>query len=407
MTDLLSPARRTSASAPAPRPGRSPVVAAVMAALVAAGGVLLLAVAVALAGWFAADAGRYGDTRDASRVGADAWLLAHGAGITLDTAAVTVLPLGLTLLCAVVLYRAGRWVARTAGLRSDPADLRVSLHATSALATVYAVVAMLVAVVATHPRAEAGLLRALGGGFVLALVAGGAGVLVASGNARPLLRSAPAWGRGVLRGAASATMLMLAVSAFLVAGSLLVDFGTAANVLSRLHADGPGGLLYTLVGIAFVPNAVLLGAAYLLGPGFAVGTGTVVSPTAVVLGPLPSFPLLAALPDAGAATPAWTTALIGVPVVVTALGVALALRTGATDRLDRGSLWGLGAGLLTAVVLTVLVMLSGGAAGPGRMAAVGADGPALLLAAAVSCGAGGLLGGLAGTWWGRRRTSAR
>src|SRR5690606_10186293 len=94
MTDLLSPARRTSA--PAPGPGRSPVVAAVMAALVAAGSVLALAVAVALAGWFAADAGRYGDTRDASRVGADAWLLAHGAGITLDTAAVTVLPLGLT-----------------------------------------------------------------------------------------------------------------------------------------------------------------------------------------------------------------------------------------------------------------------------------------------------------------------
>lgn len=407
MTDLLSPDRRSTASAPAPGPGRSPVVAAVTAALGAAGTVLLLTVAVALAGWFAADAGRYGDTREASRVGVDAWLLAHGAGISLDGGPVTVVPLGLTLLCSVVLYRAGRWVARTAGLRSDPADLRVAVQATGTLATVYAVVAMLAAVVATHPRAEAGLLRALGGGFVLAVLAAGAGVLVGSGIAWALLRSAPAWGRAVLRGAAAATMLVLAGSAFLVAAALLVDFGTAANVLSRLHADGPAGLLYTLVGVAFVPNAVLLGTAYLLGPGFAVGTGTVVSPTAVVLGPLPSFPLLAALPDGGAATPAWTTALVAVPVLASGLGAALALRRGGADRLDRGALWGLGTGLLTAVVLTVLVLVSGGAAGPGRMADVGADGPAVLLAAAVSCAGGGLVGGVAGTWWGRRRTSAR
>lgn len=407
MTDLLSPARRPGTSAPAPRPGRSPVLAAVVAALGAAGGVLAAAVAVALAGWFAADAGRYGDTRDASRVGADAWLLAHGAGIDLDTASVTVLPLGLTLLCAAAVYRAGRWVARTSSLRDGPGDLRVAVHATGTLATVYAVVAMLVAVLATHPRAEAGLLRALGGGFVLAFLAGGAGVLVASGNARALLGSLPGWGRAVLRAAAAATTAVLGVSAFLVAGALLVDFGTAATVLSRLHADGPAGLLYTLVGIAFVPNAVVLGTSYLLGPGFAVGTGSVVSPTAVVLGPLPSFPLLAALPDAGAATPAWTTGLLAVPVVMTALAVGLVLRTAGTDGLDRGALWGLGAGALTAVALTVLVMLAGGSVGPGRMADVGADPVAVLLAAAVSCGAGGLLGGLAGAWWGRRRTSAR
>lgn len=409
MTDLLNHARRPVGRATPGRDtrrGRSPVLAAVLAALGAAGSVLLLTVAVALAGWFSADAGRYGDTRDASRVGADAWLLAHGAGISLDTASVTVLPLGLTLLCAVATYRAGRWAARTAGLGSAPVDHRAALHATGVLATVYGVVAMLVAVVATHPRAEAGLLRALGGGFVLAALAGGAGIMVASGVARSLVRAAPPWVRNVLVASASGTLLLMAASAFLATGALLADFGTAATVLSRLQADGPDGLLYTLVQITFVPNVVLLGIAYLLGPGFAVGAGTVVSPTAVVLGPLPSFPLLAALPDAGQATPSWATALVGVPVVVTALGVAAALRSGSAGRLDQGAVQGLGAGLVSAAVLAALVLLAGGAAGPGRMAEVGADGSGVLLAAVVSCGAGGLVGGLAGTWWGRRRTSA-
>ena len=39
-----------------------------------------------------------------------------------------------------------------------------------------------------------------------------------------------------------------------------------------------------------------------LGPGFTVGSHTLVAPTAVALGPLPMFPLLAALPEAARAS---------------------------------------------------------------------------------------------------------
>ncbi len=167
-------------------------------------------------------------------------------------------------------------------------------------------------------------------------------------------------------------------------------------MLSRLHADGPDGLLYTLVGIAFVPNAVLLGGAYLLGPGFAVGAGTVVSPTAVVLGPLPAFPLLAALPDAGGppppGPPRWSACPSWPPRSVSPWSCA----PGGTDRLDPGALHGLLAGLLAALALVGLVMLAGGAAGPGRMADVGADGlPVPLASRRVAAGSGGLVGGLA------------
>ncbi|HEY0775121.1 MAG TPA: DUF6350 family protein [Nocardioidaceae bacterium] len=404
MTDLLSPARRSPASSAGRPAGRSPVLSAVLGGLVASGSMLLLSVAVALAGWFAADAGRYGDTRDATRVGADAWLLAHGAGLRLDTATLTVVPLGLTILCVLATVRSGRWVATTAALGADRADLRAVVTAAGVMATVYGLVAMLTAILAAHPLAESDLLRALLGGSALALVAGGGGLLARSGQGRALAGRLPAGVRAVLLGATSTLLLVVAGAAFLVGAALLLDFGTAATVLSRLHTDGSGGLMYTVVGIAFVPNAVLLGAAYLLGPGFAVGTGTVVSPTAVVLGPLPSFPLLAALPDTGA-TPDWTTAVIGVPVLLTAVAVTLASRRTKAARVDLGALWGLGAGLLAAVLFALLVDLAGGAAGPGRMAVVGGDPWATFLAAAVSCGGGGLAGGAHGTWWARRTST--
>ena len=84
--------------------------------------------------------------------------------------------------------------------------------------------------------------------------------------------------RAVLKGAIAATLLLVAASAVLLAVALLLDLGSAANVLSRLHADASGGLLYTALVAAVAPNAVLLSGSYLLGPGFAVGTGTLVSP---------------------------------------------------------------------------------------------------------------------------------
>jgi hypothetical protein len=376
---------------------------AVLAGLYSAGSSLLLAAAVALAGWFAADAGRYGDTRDAVRVGADAWLLAHGAGLRIERVAVSVVPLGLTVLCGYVAYRAGVRQAARSRVGGGPGDLRAVLGAVAVQATVYAVVALLTAVLAGQPAAESSLTRALLGGFVLALLTGGPGLLVGSGQARPLLARAPETARTVLSGALATLLLLFAAGSLLLFGALVMDFGTAATVLSRVHADWPSGLMYTLVGILFVPNAALLGGTYLLGPGFAMGTGTVVSPTAVMLGPVPAFPLLAALPADGA-TPEWATAFLGVPVLVAAVAVVLAVRRSPVDRLDAGAMRGLGAGVLAAALFTVVAALAGGSVGPGRMADVGASVTSTFLAALVSFGGGGLLGGFLAAWWGRRRS---
>lgn len=405
MTDLSSPAARRTSPAGGGLSGRPMALTAIVGGAFSACCMLILTTAVALAGWFAADAGRYGDTRDAMRVGADAWLVAHGAALHLDTATISVLPLGLTALCAYVAYRVGVWAAATSTEGQTSPGLGPVLTATGVQATVYGLVAMAAAVLAAHPLAETHLLRALLGGVALSGVAGGAGLLAGSGEGRALWRRASAWTRMVLAGSAATVLLLIVAGSFLVGGALVMDFGTAATVLSRLHTDVPGGLVYTIAGSLFVPNAALLAVAYLLGPGFAVGTATVVSPTAVSLGPVPAFPLLAALPSDGA-TPAWTTALMGVPILLTIGAVMLAARVGEVERIEASALAGLGAGLVAALVLTGLVVLAGGSAGPGRMAEVGAAAGSILAAAAVSLGAGGLVGGVLASWRAHRRSRA-
>ena len=94
------------------------------------------------------------------------------------------------------------------------------------------------------------------------------------------------------------TFLLVSAAMFLVA--LAVDLGAALNVMSELHTDVGEASLYAGLALVVLPNAALFAGSYLLGPGFAVGTATIASPTAVVLGPVPAFPLLAALPDDGA-----------------------------------------------------------------------------------------------------------
>ena len=171
-------------------------------------------------------------------------------------------------------------------------------------------------------------------------------------------------------------------------------------MLSRLHTDGPGGLMYTLVGIAFVPNAVLLAGAYLLGPGFMVGTGTLVSPTAVVLGPVPAFPLLAALPGDGP-TPWWTTGLLAVPVLLAAVAARLAVRRARVDRYDAAAALGLGSGSPARCCSRWWscspAVLPAPAGWP-----TSARSLQTLLAGAVALGAGGLVGGVLACWRVRR-----
>jgi hypothetical protein len=397
MTDLLDPPATTSEE-PAVR---SLAVGAAVAGVASALLVMLGCMAVGVVGWFASDAGAHGTTRDALRVGTDGWLLAQGVDLQLATggvtATVTAVPLGLTLLCVYVAHRFGCRAAATSAVR----DLRTVLLGAVVLSGSYGLVALVAAVLASTGTAAPGLLGSFAGGLAVALAGGGTGLLRGSREVDWRAR-VPETVRAIAVGAVSAALLLVAAGSALLAVALLADLGSAANVLSRLHADVSGGLLYTVVVAAVAPNAVLLAGSYLLGPGFAVGTGTLVSPAAVTLGPVPAFPLFAALP-AGGPPPAWLSALVVAPVLASVVGVVLMLRRHPALTYGSGAARGLGAGAGSGLLVTAMVALAGGSVGPGRMADIGAPLLDTVVSATVAMGVGGLCAGVAATWWARRR----
>lgn len=405
MTDLLSrpTARRTSRG---PRPtsdgptARPLTVSAALAGAAAAGSTLVVCLALALTGWFLADAGAHGQTTDALRVGADGWLLGHGAALTVGGSPVGIVPLGLLVVLALVTFRAGRWAGRCSQPVEDDRALALGV---ATMAAVYVVTGVVTALLATQPGvAGVGIGRAVAGTLAVSVLAGGLGQASGTGRLAGWLDRLPDSARGALDGALRGAGWCLAAAAVLVAASLVTGLGEAATVMSRLHLGVGDGLMYLLVNAAAAPNAVLLGAAWLLGPGFAIGTGTIVSPSAVVLGPVPAFPLLAALPAEGT-PPAWLVGVTAVPVLAAAVGAALAQRRRPTTAWDSGLLRGFAAGVGAAVLLCVLVALAGGPLGTGRMADIGAPLGEVAMAALATMGGGGLLGGAVTTWWQRRR----
>jgi hypothetical protein len=405
MTSLLPAPRRTSPRAGGPDAAhRRPLV--LLAALAGAGAAvatLLVCLAAGVVGWFLTDAGAHGAPRDGLRVGALGWLMAHGSGMRVQGTAITAVPLALSLLAAVVVWRLGVRLGDSVSGHGPDADAIADgvrdwtvPSATGVFTLAYAAVAVVTHRLAATADAAPSLARTLTWTVLLCVVVAGTAVAVGSGRAAiwtsflPIsLRAAAAAARRVLLWYAVASAAVLVVA-------LGLDWDGAVNVMSQLHTSPGAAVLLIGLCMLLTPNATLFTGSYLLGPGFAVGSHTLVTPTAVVLGPLPMFPLLAALPDAGP-TPGWTPALLVVPPLVAAAAVYRTLRRYPTSRWDDAALRGAGAGLLCAVAFAVLAAVSGGAVGPGRMTEVGPFVFQVLLHGVAAFGLGGLVGSLAAT----------
>jgi hypothetical protein len=393
----LHPAPRSAPAGGRSSGGRPLATRAALAGAAAALIGLVVCMSVALTGWFLADAGSHGDTTDALRVGAVAWLAGHGSRLTLAGVPLGIAPLAVTMMLALIAFRGGRWAAS----RTD--EDRAGLPMAAATFTcAYVVVAVVTCVVASQPGATPVLGRAVLGALVVAALAGGCGLAVDSGRHEELVDRLPGWVTDVVTGALASALWLVASSAVLVGGSLLLSFNEAATVLSRLHLGVGEALSYTVVMALFAPNAVLFGTAYLLGPGFAFGTGTTVSPTAVSLGVVPAYPVLAALPGEGP-TPGWLVLLLGVPVLAAAVGCGSAVVRRQVLPHDLAALRGAGSGFVAGVLVTLLVALAGGPLGTGRMADIGAPVAELLVFATGLMTVGGMLGAVGLNWWRRRR----
>ncbi|MFC4646660.1 DUF6350 family protein, partial [Streptomyces mangrovi] len=350
----------------------------------------------------------------ALHVAAALWLLAHGAELVrTDTlsgvpAPVGVTPLLLLLLPVWLVHRAARDAVDGGGdgsgdLDGGGEDREVALVG-AGVAWVGVVAGYLAVGAGAALYAAGGVLRPswvwTGVGVpAVAVVAAGVGVWRAYGRPHePFERVMPGWLRKAVlggegregewagaaaRAAAAGVAVLVGGGALLVAASSVWHAGAARGAFLQLTEGWSGRFAVLLLCVVLVPNAAVWGAAYALGPGYVLGAGHAVTPLVSDPAPLlPPFPLLAAVPDAGAGT-WWNWAAGVVPVVA---GVAVGVFVGSAGAGSSGgvveapveawSRWRTVAGVAVAGVLcgglfALLAGLAGGALGGGAMARFG------------------------------------
>lgn len=341
------------------------------------------------------------------RAAGDSWLIGHGVDVAFTLPAsvtsalgvdagaahfdVTLAALGFALLTLLLGTRAGRRVSET----------HHRLLGQSAAIVTFAVLALVIALTTDAAGAHAELALAV----VQPTAVFAAGVIIGSlrtprpegddtgsslrdwiADWRPETREAFA---AALRGTGVAVAGLVVVAALLVGVLLVAGYASIITLYESLHPGVTGGILLTLAQFALLPDAIIWAISWLVGPGFALGTGSSISPLSTSVGPLPSLPLLGALPHGDLA---WGFLGLIAPVVVGFLAGIAARRRLHAPSLVRALATGVGIGLGAGLVTGLLCWFAAGSAGPGRLVDVGPD-PLLNGAlAALEIGVGALLG---------------
>ncbi|WP_342751403.1 cell division protein PerM [Murinocardiopsis flavida] len=371
----------------------------IAAAWAAAIGLAVL-MTIALIGWVAAPHATFGeDIGDVFQVAVQGWLVGHQVGFEIPGGHVGMLPLGLVVLPGMLLYRSGRWLARSC----EPTERHHLVHAALALAGPYAAISGTLALLGQNDTVRPGMFQALLAGFLLAFIAGGLGVLrqvlkdrdIAR---RRLLHVLSPRVRALLLGTIGATATLLLTGTLLFLTALILNMGDAIALTRALSPGIIGGTLLIVLQALYLPNAVIFGASYAVGPGFAVGADTMVAPTGVALGPLPQLPMLAALPDNGPA-PVLSLAALAAPFLAGAIGGALTLRRAPTQVNEAAPMWGFACGAATGLVCAALAQLAGGPVGAQRLADVGPSAWQVGLVTALEVGLSAAVVAWLANWW--------
>jgi len=315
-------------------PNRPMLIAGGLAALAAAAGGLAVLATLTLVGWITAPhVGLGGGLAGALRSAGLLWLVAHHVEVTVHgVGRIGLLPLGLVLLPAALIERAGRWMTHEGHVTNltqvGPAALAIALP--------YALFTGTVAVASRTPVAAPSLWQAVIVGFLIALLASGLGAARAIAPWRGLTGRVPPRPRSIILGTLAALAMLAAFGAFLGAASLVEHFGAYKEAVTELNPGIFGSVLLLLASLCYLPNAVIWAIAYMLGPGFAFGVGTAVSPAGSALGAIPAFPMLATLPvGSKAAFPPWLGFFVLVmPYLAGALAGLMTVRIAPTPSLE-------------------------------------------------------------------------
>ncbi|WP_026928317.1 cell division protein PerM [Granulicoccus phenolivorans] len=351
----------------------------------------VLLTGLALIGWGAA-AGSLGG---AVRGGTQIWLLAQGGGLFLDQTSWTLPPLALTLLLGVGLALLTAWVARAeaAAARAEDPDADIGRLVRNVAGLTWLSYVTVVTVVATIVGPPSQGARTLVGSALLGAVATYLGAL--RGARHDPRGSWPDWLRPVPRAAAYASAVLLAGGAALWVFWLIRGFGQVSALNGDLELGIWPAILVLGAELAYLPNLLLWGVAYVSGAGFRIGTDTVVAVTGSNLGALPAIPVLGALPNGTAGWP--NLGWFAIPVLAGVVAAVWLMRSQPWLRAETAALSCGAAGLLAGLVVLLACALATGDLGTGRLAGVGARIPqvAMILPPLL-----GLTAALVGLVWG-------
>ena len=309
-------------------------------------------------------------------------------GIAFDSFAVSFLPLGLTLVMALMIIRIGHRLSAASSLW--PAWLGGALTFGAASYGLSLVIA--------NPAVTLGewdpLFRPalfFGGLLIISSVSGKRFELVSGAN--QLEAKERIWVRErvgnslsrlhwtistsaipALRIGTSVIVFLLMISSVLLMFALMLGWVEVLRLYQALSLSFLGGLMLTLGQLAILPNLIVYGMAWITGAGFSIGAGSFVSPLASQLGPLPALPVFAALPTAGIDR---GIVFAMIPVVAAMIATLLARKSTEKMRWEFASSFSAAAvlasfsALVSAVLALALAFLASGSLGPGRFAEVG------------------------------------
>jgi len=179
-----------------------------------------------------------------------------------------------------------------------------------------------------------------------------------------------------LRAGTAIVVMLLGFSALVLSVLTAINWIEVIRLYEGLQLTLLGGILVTLGQIVFTPNFVVFTADWFTGAGFAIGTGSSVSPLGTNLGPLPSLPILAALP---AQHLSMGLVALAVPVVAAIIATirtrahAEAMRFEFASPFSAALSLGLPVATFAALEFLLVNIVARGAIGPGRLADVGGN----------------------------------
>lgn len=374
----------------------SGMIAAIEAAAVALATLLVITLFAVLVWWISFGLGA--EPGEVMGVAASVWLFAHGVPLAFELSAetmqlfgfdpsalafgISLTPLGLTLITVVYAVRSGWRFANRGG--SGAAGVLGGAVGFGAAAWALAVFGPLLGTTLTDVSP---IVSALIPALVYGVASGLAFLLRAAREEQDWWLKFGEIARTGLsqmglpkparlqRGLASALRLaMMLIAAYIglagvgIAAAIVVGYTNVIAASQSLQLDLWGVLMMFVLQLAYLPTFVVWAGSWLSGAGFAVGLGSSASPFGALLGPMPGFPVLAAIPDG------WGQVGALAPMLIALLGLACGAALGGTAR--RHSAFGLVGVVVTAaafagLAIALLGWMASGSLGPGRLATVG------------------------------------